>query len=377
MLSAFINAGYLVFSLLPIAFLVWRGWRFEFDPHKAHRHTASGGAFLLKEACNKYGSTVSVLLSVPVATTWRFCLRRQNWFDRLGKWLHLVREPELGHASFDELFYFEASSQEWFDFLNYNALARTDLIKLVTLSRAHGAKLYRVDCTNGLLSLHLNVAMVDEKPRFYARLVSQTLAPFAEQLDRLAPQTAQPKDTSGTKLLQISFVALISAVALLPFQIKFGESSLGDFLLPTALITALLLCVLIGIVAVVCQRSLSRHRTMLACAAMAWPAALMAALPLADLINRHGPQQPSFAVAADLIEGSDYRDKLVRARHPVSYRNLQLRASESQITKLYLLEKVQRPVGTSVRIRALQYPGALGVPWFELDERCCELVKEQ
>jgi len=106
-----------------------------------------------------------LVMEFCVPASWHFCVRHKNWFDRLGKALHLVREPEVGDPAFDQLFFLKVDCPAFLRLPNPQFPLCQQLGALAVEMTASQARLQRIDCSAGKLSVVIKFAWTFEFPR--------------------------------------------------------------------------------------------------------------------------------------------------------------------------------------------------------------------
>ena len=95
----------------------------------------------------------------------RLCVRRENWFDRLGKALRIAVEPQLGDRDFDARFHIDCEDPQLLAQLQGQAGLRNLVRRLEIGLRARDAKLRELRWDNGPLDVDIDCQRVDSQMR--------------------------------------------------------------------------------------------------------------------------------------------------------------------------------------------------------------------
>jgi len=376
-----------------------RGWRFSFAFANPETKSIEGERIVLRVARTKHGAPVSLLMEFAVPSSWRFCVRAENWFDRLGKALRLVREPEIGDADFDQRFFLEIDCPAFLQLLDAQHQLRHRLGALAIQIAASSARLQRIECSAGQLSV---VVVLPWSMRFgqdesgvstqldeLAALAQRWLAPLLSAL-RAQPPNCVQGEVPGVRVMQIVLTSIPVAV-LLNWSIAWKNPMLDIWLLRDWMLAfgGLIWISLLAVIAWHCRRSMKRHYTLLVCGLFLMPMTGIIGFHAARLLNVALAQPQRVLVAAELSNISERAERtpfgpntyrvsfnLLEA-HPLIGESrwfyLQLDANVVAILKQHIAASastdadVVADADASYPIVSLRlYPGALGAPWIKL-----------
>jgi hypothetical protein len=357
------------------------GWKFwVFGLNRASQEIVAGEQrYALIEARNKQGSLIGWWLRRPIPPGWHFALRPEGRFDRLAKFLRIIDEPQAGDDEFDAHWFIDLDAPCSLRLFNTDERLRQRLSALALRARSAEMRLRRLECGNGMLDVFFDGRAANSR-----RLIDHTvswLAPVVDRLFEAPPPIGKPTRDRSALMSQIALTAMVgTAIAL--FAVEYRDPHVNtDALWKWALgASAVAWLLLQSLTALVCRRSLKRHRA-LALGALFWllPAAALG-FHAARLFNLHGPQATPIATPARLADWADWSRGLLPPGQRVAETlvvldpdgaNDYVSADVDRATLQQWIAQLPRvtsdaadqSIADSPRITVGVYAGAFGVPW--------------
>lgn len=175
--------------ILTIVLLAWRGslWYARDGAGPAHSGMVQGERYDFYEGRSKVGLLINLLLVFKLPRERFFRLRRESWFDRFSKGIHLSVEPQANEPAFDHMFYLDSDDDALIDLLRSSPKLKSILVGLVTRLRWHNAKLIYLSAESGALNLYMRVFSTNDPGRLQAECVAW-LVPLLDAI-RALPQS--------------------------------------------------------------------------------------------------------------------------------------------------------------------------------------------
>lgn len=201
--------GFLIWWSL-IATLVlalWRGNKWTALANTRHLDMHDGERYGYHEVRSKADVLRMLLLSFDVPAERFFRLRREGWFDRFGKGIRLVVEPEAGDPAYDKLFFLDSDDEALVSLLGKQKVLRTLLVSFLGRLERQKARLISMDAENGKLSLYIRVNLVSKPGQLREECVAW-LNPLLQAIRNLPARHADPSRTSNVSSDIVRQVAL-------------------------------------------------------------------------------------------------------------------------------------------------------------------------
>ena len=386
-----IFAGSLIYGLLLLT--LQQGFRIAYVFTKSKIRFIDGERVVLRVTHSKLGYPIGLLLEFAVPSCWRFCIRAENWFDRLAKALHIVREPEIGDAEFDQSFFLEVDSPALLHLLETQHQLRHRHAALALQIAASDGRLQLIASSAGQLSVAMKLPrsmrfehdekVINAQLEKLAASAHQWLKPLLTTLRAQSPNSAKAEAT-GTRAMQIALTS--AALALLLNAVTVWNNPMLDIWRLQGwmiAIAGLIWMSLLALVAWHCRRSMKRHYTLLVCSVFLIPLAGITGFHAARILNVALAQPKSAVLTAELrgISAHPERGLFGPNAYRVRFELIETHALIGNARSFYPLLgasvvdvlKTSMPANASIDtakpfpIVSLQlYPGALGAPWLKL-----------
>lgn len=157
----------------------WKG-----DPGVRGRHH-------YKVLRNKRGIT-GLLVGISGGRGYDFALKREAWYDRLGKALGLSEEHQTGNPVFDELVYIVSDDRQLQQQVTGNAELVATVIKLFALADDYHGKMQELRCNSGRLWIKIGAGK-----GFAEERIDELAAHAGQLLQKCAAQLPPPEPAPG------------------------------------------------------------------------------------------------------------------------------------------------------------------------------------
>ncbi|MGB0134482.1 hypothetical protein [Dokdonella sp.] len=178
-----------------LTLVIWRGnkWFAQLNPRQVD--SLGGERYGYHEERSGIGALGRLLLDFDVPAARFFRLRRENWFDRFGKGIRLVAEPEARDPIYDKLFFLDSDDESLVNLLWENKELRALLVSFLGRLERKGARLISMDAGNGKLSLYIGVGSVRRTGQLREESVAW-LMPFLQAIRTLPASPTRPARAS-------------------------------------------------------------------------------------------------------------------------------------------------------------------------------------
>lgn len=216
------------FFIGTLVFVAWHGNKWFAQKTAAHSDDHEGEKYAYHEERSRYGKLVNLLLSFDVPRERTFRLRRESWFDRLGKGIRLAVEPEAGETVFDKMFFLDSDDETLVTLLMHERKLRSSLIILMGRMTRQHARLISLDAQNGKLTLYMRAFSAVDPVRLREECVA-FLRPLLEGIRSLPSTSARTPRNAARALDKMHQVALVM------FAIGCGAATWITFMSPDRL----------------------------------------------------------------------------------------------------------------------------------------------
>ena len=342
------------------------GFRAAWQPRS---HDGANYEFAIHE---QKGRKLGLLLRYAVPKGPRFFVRRENWFDRLGKRLRVAVEPQLGSETFDERYYLDCPDPERLRELREQPELMKVLRGFEARMSARRLSLHEIRCIDGHFEVWLEGPGA-ERTQLAEETALAWLAPLLDALRAMPPRADRQTDSTVVpRLVFVAFwgIGLIGGALVSQF---FSERLLA----PGALFWASLPWSLAALALALAWSfraigpTARRHRVLGACLLVGIPGFALTGFLVARTLDLSLPQGPPevFPVTEARL-GESYRRKRGTVYH-VAFHTDDRRVWGVSGLELSRQEydRLRATWGADAERDAtlLRYPGALGAPWVVVD----------
>ena len=342
------------------------GFRAAWEPRT---HDGAQYEFAIHE---QKGRKLGLLLRYAVPKGPRFFVRRENWFDRLGKRLRVAVEPQIGSDSFDERYYLDCPDPERLRELREQPELMKVLRGFEARMSARRLSLHEIRCIDGHFEVWLEgpgaerTALAEETALAWLAPLLDALRAMPARADKQADSTVVPRFVFvgfwGMGLLGGALVSQFCSERLIAPGALFWAS------LPWSM-GALALALTLSFRAI--GPTARRHRVLGACLLVGIPGFALTGFLVARALDLSLPQgQPEVFPVTKARLGESYqrkRGKVYRVAFHTDDRRVWVISPLELSSSDY--ERMRAAWGPNAERDAtlLRYPGALGAPWVVLD----------